>query len=209
MTSERQRAANQANARHSTGPKTQNGKAIVRLNALRHGILARDVVLPGEDADAYDDLVNQIQAELLPAGPIEELLTDRVITIIWRLRRSARAETALLDWRARVLKVSQLEARCSEIILAAFDSGLPTKDKKALARAKQECDGEELLLGRALDVDAKAGDTLGKLARYESSLERSLFRALEELRQLQDRHRNRPSPPILDAITVAAGDDIE
>ena len=49
MTSERQRAANQANARHSTGPKTPEGKAAVRLNAFRHGLLARDVVLPEED----------------------------------------------------------------------------------------------------------------------------------------------------------------
>jgi hypothetical protein len=52
MTSERQKAANQANALHSTGPKTRKGKAVVRLNALRHGILTRVVVLPGEDADA-------------------------------------------------------------------------------------------------------------------------------------------------------------
>ena len=50
MTSERQKAANRANALHSTGPKTPEGKAAVRLNAFRHGLLARDVVLPGEDA---------------------------------------------------------------------------------------------------------------------------------------------------------------
>ena len=45
MTSERQKAANQANALHSTGPKTEEGKAAVRFNPLRHGLLARDVVL--------------------------------------------------------------------------------------------------------------------------------------------------------------------
>ena len=42
MTSERQKAANRANAHHSTGPKTPEGKAAVRLNACRHGLLARD-----------------------------------------------------------------------------------------------------------------------------------------------------------------------
>jgi len=61
-------------------------------------------------------------------------------------------------------------------------------------------------LARAVDVDAKESDALGKLARYERSLERSLFRTLAKLRQLQDRRRNRPSPPILDAVTLAAGD---
>ena len=41
MTSERQKAANQANALHSTGPKTSEGKAVVRFNAFRHGLLPR------------------------------------------------------------------------------------------------------------------------------------------------------------------------
>jgi hypothetical protein len=213
MTSERQKAANRANALHSTGPKTQEGKAVVRLNALRHGLLARDVVLPGEDADAFEDLLNQVRAELSPVGPIEELLVDRVVNIMWRLRRLAGAETALVDWRVRVLKVSQLADQVGsyEVTFPVFppditDKAAHTEAKEALARAKHERDQDKLLLGRALDADAKEGDTLGKLGRYEKSLERSLFRTLDELRQLQDRRRNRPAPPILDAVTLAAGD---
>jgi len=72
-----------------------------------------------------------------------------------------------------------------------------------LGRAKYERDRDEVLLGRALGADAKEGDVLGKLARYERSLERSLFRNLVELRQLQERRRNRPSPPILDGATLS------
>ena len=71
VTSERQKTANQANARHSTGPKTPEGKAVIRLNALRHGLLAREVVLPGEDADAFEELWNRVRADLSPVGPIE------------------------------------------------------------------------------------------------------------------------------------------
>ena len=75
MTSERQKAANRANARHSTGPKTPEGKAVVSRNALRHGLRARDVVLPEEDVDAFEDLLNRVRAELSPVGPIEEAFT--------------------------------------------------------------------------------------------------------------------------------------
>ena len=64
MTSERQKAANRANALQSTGPKTREGKAAVRLNAIRHGLLARDAVLPGEDADAFEQLWNEVHDEL-------------------------------------------------------------------------------------------------------------------------------------------------
>ena len=215
MTSERQIAANRANALHSTGPKTPEGKAAVRHNALRHGVLARDVVLPEEDLDAFEDLLNQVRAELSPVGRIEELLVDRIVNIMWRLGRSARMETALFDWRVRELQVSKLAAqvRSHESTLADFsfpthiaDKAAHTEATEALARAKDERDRDEVLLGRAVDADAKESGALGNLARYEARLERSLFRNLDELRQRQDRRRNRSSPPILDAVTLDAGD---
>jgi len=214
MTTERQKAANQANALHSTGPKTQSGKAVVRLNALRHGVLARDVVLPGEDATVFQDLLNQVHAEFSLVGPIEELLVDRLVKLMWRLCRLGRVETALFDWRVRDLKVRQLAAEVSSYVAPVFsdspdtyitDQTAQTEAQEALVRARQERDGDDVFLGRALDADAKEADALSKLSRYEKSLERSLFRTLEELRRLQDR-RSRPAPPILDATALVGGD---
>ena len=109
MTSERQKAANRANALHSTGPKTPEGKAVVRFNAFRHGLLAQDVVLPGEEADAFEDLWNQVRANLSPIGPVEEFLVDRVVNAMWRLQRLGRAETALLHSRVHGLKADPYE----------------------------------------------------------------------------------------------------
>jgi hypothetical protein len=211
VTSERQIAANRANALHSTGPKTLEGKAAVRLNAFRHGLLARDVVLPEEDLDAFEDLQNRVRADLSPVGPIEEILVDRVVNTMWRLRRLERAETALFDWRVRQLQVSQLVDRVHShevTFMAPFiaDKTAHTEATEALARAIDKRDRDAVLLGRAVDADAKESDALGKLSRYERGLERSLFRNLDELRQRQDRRRNRSSPPVLDAVTLAADD---
>jgi hypothetical protein len=214
MTTERQKAANQANALRSTGPKTQSGKAVVRLNALRHGLLAGDVVLPGESADAFEELLSQVRAEFAPVGPIEGLLVDRLVKIMWRLCRLDRVETALFDWRVRVLKVSQLSAEVNSYVKPALsdsfdtyitDETAHTEAQEALARAARERDGDDVFLGRALNADAKEADALSKLSRYEKSLERSLFRTLEELRLLQHR-RSRPAPPILDAAGLVGGD---
>jgi len=108
MTSERQKAANRANARHATGPKTPEGKAAIRLNARSHGLFARDVVLPEEDADAFEDLFNQVRANLSPVGPIEEFLVDRAVNAMWRLRRLERAETALFHSRMHGVKANRL-----------------------------------------------------------------------------------------------------
>jgi hypothetical protein len=215
VTSERQKAANRANALHSTGPKTLEGKAAVRFNAFRHGLLAQDVVLPGEDADAFEHLWNQVRANLSPMGPIEEFLVDQVVNAMWRLRRLARAETALFHSRVQGLKAERLAVQVAsyeETFLGVqfpshiTDKTAHTEASEALGRARYERDRDEVLLGRAIDADAKQGDAFTKLARYERSLERSLHRALDELRQLQDKCRNRPSSPISDAVTLAAGD---
>jgi hypothetical protein len=61
---------------------------------------------------------------------------------------------------------------------------------KEFRSAESERDRAELSLGRAFDADAKDGETFGKLSRYETAIERSLFRSLHELRQIQERRHN-------------------
>ena len=193
---------------------------MVRLNALQHGLLAREVVLPGEDADAFEDLWNRVRADLSPVGPIEELLVDRIVNAMWRLQHLARAETALFHWRVHELKAKRLAKQASSyekpflVELSGLSFSAPEITDKAshaeateaLGQATYERDRDEVFLGRALDTDAKEGDTFAKLARYETRLERSLFRTLDELRQVQNERRNRPSSPIVDAVTLDAED---
>lgn len=215
MTSERQMAANRANALRSTGPKTAKGKAAIRLNALRHGLLARDVVLPEEDADAFEELRNQVRASLSPIGPIEEFLIDQIVNAMWRLRRLAQAEALLFHSRMHAVKADRISSEMRSYEKAALpgllvtvitDETAHTEASEALRCATYERDRDEVLLGRAIAADAKEGDAFAKLSRYERSLERSLLRALEELRKLQDRRESRPPSPIFDAITLEAGE---
>lgn len=44
--SERKLRANRANAKRSTGPRTEAGKAVSRCNALKHGLLSHSIHLP-------------------------------------------------------------------------------------------------------------------------------------------------------------------
>jgi hypothetical protein len=60
-------------------------------------------------------------------------------------------------------------------------------------RTESERDRPELSLGRGFDADAKDGETFGKLSRYETAIERSLFRSLHELRQIQEKRHNSPA----------------
>ena len=216
MTSERQKAANRANALCSTGPKTSEGKAAIRFNAFRHGLLAQDAVLPGEDEDAFEELWTRVRAELSPVGPIEEFLANRIVKDMWRLQRLVRAETALFHSRLQGLKADRLanEVRSYEKTFIDYASPQPhitdedarAEALEALGRARYERDRDEALLGRAFDADAKERDAFAKLGRYERSIERSLLRNLNELRQMQDRRRNRRSPSISDAVILDAND---
>src|SRR5215212_2652496 len=70
MSSARKAAANRQNALKSTGPKTPDGKAAVRLNALRHGLLSQEILLPGEDEEALRELTEGLRAELQPVGEL-------------------------------------------------------------------------------------------------------------------------------------------
>ena len=98
MTSDKQFDANRQNALKSTGPKTPEGKAAVRLNALKHGLLSREVLLPGEDEEALRELGERLRAELQPVGELENLLVDRIIAAYWRLRRLGRVEAGIFAW---------------------------------------------------------------------------------------------------------------
>jgi hypothetical protein len=98
MTSEKKAQANLPNALKSTGPKTPEGKDAVRLNAMKHGLLCQEVLLPGEDEEALRELSEHLWTELKPVGEMENLLVDRIIASHWRLRRLGRVEAGIFAW---------------------------------------------------------------------------------------------------------------
>jgi hypothetical protein len=73
-TSDKQVRANRRNALNSTGPKTPEEKAAIRLNAWMHGLLSREVLLPRKDEQALNVLNENLRAELQPVGELENLL---------------------------------------------------------------------------------------------------------------------------------------
>ena len=66
MATDAQIQANRENAKKSTGPRTPEGKARVSKNALKHGLLAQDSVIPGEDPAEFDRHLTTYQDTYLP-----------------------------------------------------------------------------------------------------------------------------------------------
>src|SRR4051812_35566827 len=96
-TSERKLAANRANARRSTGPRTAAGKRKVSRNAIVHGLTARSCLLHGDDVDQYSRFARRIVDDLHPDGAMQVQLTEEVINYSWRLRRVPGAEQLLFE----------------------------------------------------------------------------------------------------------------
>ena len=76
MSTPAQISANQRNAQKSTGPRSAEGKDSSRFNALKHGIDARSLVIPGEDPAELAALAENYYQQCQPAGPIEAHLVD-------------------------------------------------------------------------------------------------------------------------------------
>ncbi len=59
MATEKQFEANRQNAQKSTGPKTPEGRAAVRLNGVKHGLTAETIVLKGESQADFTNVLAQ------------------------------------------------------------------------------------------------------------------------------------------------------
>ena len=97
MSTEKQIEANRRNALLSTGPKTQEGKAAVRLNALRHGLRARSILLPGEKPEEYSRLCADLESDWQPRNRTEQLLVEQVAVSQWKLARLEVGERSIFE----------------------------------------------------------------------------------------------------------------
>src|SRR5579862_9118795 len=91
-TSERQSEANRKNALRSTGPKSAQGKDRAARNSLKHGLLAKSILImqgPAKENKAeFDELLNGLREYFKPVGTAEELLVEEIAISYWMERRA-------------------------------------------------------------------------------------------------------------------------
>ena len=97
MSTEAQVAANQANAQHSTGPKSATGKATICLNAFRHGLAGAFMILSNEVREDFDELYQGLLAEHKPETPTEILLVESMAQHYWLKQRALRLQAFCFD----------------------------------------------------------------------------------------------------------------
>ena len=158
--SQKQVEANRENAKKG-GVKTEEGKAVSKYNAIKHGLLSKEVLLEGEDEKTLIEIGRRLRFELEPQTELEWILIDRITANVWRLKRVMQME--------REMMVDSKKGTFSD---------------------------SSSTLGQTLTHYAIAhNDIYGKLIRYESSIERGIFKALHELQRLQAIRNGETVPP--------------
>ena len=146
----KQLAANRRNAQQCTGPRTPEGKARSRWNAVKHGVLAKAVVpqpaqrpaeglaclgeaalaglQPYESRDEFDHLLAVLRDEFAPQSAIEEMLIEAIATCYWRIARIVRTEAAAISQRLISAEDDVAEARTEANHQASYRAGFGHAD---------------------------------------------------------------------------------
>src|SRR4051812_2493129 len=204
MTSFKQIEANRRNARHSTGPITQDGKQRSRQNAVRHGLTAETVISALENADDYQAFEATIIADYDAQSAVERELVLRLASLLWRIRRASTMETGLFEIQARhVLDCRNTRARGP--IERFFDADVPSgtahsATKMQAPAAQENADHRSSELAECfLRLASLPTFPLDRLSRYEATLWRQAGRTIFTLAALHRRkpweRRSRPRHP--------------
>jgi hypothetical protein len=197
MASEKQVEANRTNAKKSTGPKTEQGKARSRANAWKHGLTANTLIIIAEESEDFDELRAALIASYDPQSPWECELVERLVGIFWRLRRVPFYEAAIIDARHVELEEEDRHSH-RRVWRAANEPEEEEDDEEEMSAAEWS-----VYLGRILLRDA-FGDGLGRLARHEASLVNASIKTLHMLLLLQENRAANRQPVMLEAVTLPA-----
>jgi hypothetical protein len=116
----------QPTIRKKSGPRTGQGKNRSRLNAFKHGIFSKAIVLASESPVEYLSVLAALRGDLRPGGTLEELLVENLAALFWRKRRFFQAETAEISEKilfTQIDSIAKLRAEAEDLSQAASTSG--------------------------------------------------------------------------------------
>ena len=177
--------ANRENSKSSTGPITPEGKATSSANAKSHGFNAADPVLPSEDRNEFNALLERYKSEIVPKTAHQEFLVGQMTGARWKLNRLERIEGAM--WAALENPTEAFTNKDTAAGFARLD-----RYRASLERTYHRCARE---LRAAQKIQNKANSTQMAEKKFHKFLESSLKRSL-----------NGPPPGFFDDLKAAGAD---
>lgn len=136
--SPRRIAANRANAQKSTGPRTPEGKAKSRANAVKHGLYVQHLELAAaaldDEREELDALLADLRERYQPQGTEEEWIVDRLAATWWDLARIHKHRQAYLAKVITAWERDPYRALCETQASGALESRL----ERTLTRLRKD-----------------------------------------------------------------------
>jgi hypothetical protein len=158
------------NGGKSTGPRSEHGKLTSSCNSVKHGVFSKAVLVKGESLAEYGRLLTGLREYFQPVGAFEDLLVEKIATIIWRLRRMLSAESAEIQ--------------------KAQESDGPFGSPEGFELATRDL--------RRAGSGVPGTTALDRLLRYEAALNHELDRTVSQFDRLQRIRRGQPVSPKLE-----------
>ena len=189
---DRRSMTSKLNAQRSTGPRTPEGKAAARLNAMRHGIFSEVCLIDGETEGELIAFGKRLRAEFAPVGEFELMLADKIVATAWRLRRLIQVEAALFDDEKSLKDTFVGYSGDRMLRLGRYEAGLERTLYRALhelQRLQAARQGAGVPIPEVVDVTVSetltdahgAGETVGSFRQNDTKntdiIERQIGRA--------------------------------
>jgi hypothetical protein len=159
MASQAQVEANRRNGIKSTGPRTAEGKERARLNGLKHGLRAEQIVLPTEDLAAFESYLKAWNDDWKPPTEARGALVERAAIAAWRLKRCVRIESARLTERIEIARNRYDQRRAESVKAAVVRLGF--EPEEALDQLEETVEGIDRLIELWNDLEQAADDPEG------------------------------------------------
>jgi hypothetical protein len=187
-TSEKQAAANRANATRSTGPRSAAGKARSARNARKHGLSSATFsIIRLEDQNELDNLKADAVASYRPQTPQEDIAVERIAICQLAIHRGYRLEAGMF---IQCLNIALNDDHATPIY--KMHSEL-IEDRKQ--RVEQN---RNYALSEGFRVMVKGGNEWTLLLRYQAQADRQYRRAVEDFERLKRLRKEIPNEPISD-----------
>ena len=179
VTSLKKVLANRNNAKKSTGPRTENGKAWAKRNAVKHGLRAEHIITVCENKKEFEELKDQFVKELQPIDIISMQLVNRIVLTAWNLQRSDKIKSGMLAYEMLSYEADEYKSKLKEIHHADF------------AGSQIKVPYQNLLMGLSFLRDCNSSNAMVKLGSYETRLLNRYSQLLEQLKKYKEQKYER------------------
>jgi len=205
--------ANRKNAKRGPGPASAIGKAAVRYNAVKHGLLAKHIVFRKEEEEVeFQVLVDELEQEFQPEGVLERMLVEEIAVCWWKLqialgwelqeirnrrkasksvirslvRQSGETQVQLFQDEDGSSPAARLNWDCNELIVKSSSRENKKEEEDNILGGKEEKAGR-------MEIEARLSNSLETILRYETGLKCDLYKAIQVLKDLQASRSTAPA----------------